>query len=136
MLVNRFKSLMYKLFYGRYGVDSYEYFLLIIYAASCVINAIFRVNIIQSITWLLFVYILWRMMSRNYTKRSRENTVFLSIYSKFKIEIKLFFDKIRYCRDSRFRKCKYCNAIIKLPFKRGHHTVKCPKCGNRFDVKI
>ena len=134
--MNRFKSLMYKLFYGRYGVDSYEYFLLVIYAILCLVNAIFRIQVIQSLTWLLFVYIIWRMMSRNHVKRSRENAVFTAIYSKFKIEAKLFRDKIRYSRDSRFRKCKYCHAIIKLPLKRGHHTVRCPKCGNRFEVKI
>lgn len=134
--MSRFRTFLNKFFYGRYGVDSYQYFLLIVYAFLCITNAIFRIRILQTITWFLFVYILFRMMSRNYCKRSSENAKFISIYSKLKIEIKLIFDKIRYSRDSRFRKCKYCHAIVKLPYKRGHHTVRCPKCGNRFDVKI
>ena len=134
--MNRFKRALYNFFNGRYGVDSYEYFLLAVYAVLCVINAIFRAVSIQLVTWILFVYIMWRMLSRNYIKRSRENLVFMSIYSKLKIEFKLFFDKIKYFRTARFRKCKHCRAIIKLPVKRGKHTVRCPKCGGRFDVKI
>ena len=134
--MNRLKQALYNFFRGRYGVDNYEYFLLIVYAALCLINAIFRNIATQIATWLLFVYILWRMMSRNYIRRSNENRKFMLVFSRIKTEIKLFFDRIRYVRRSRFRKCKHCRAIIKLPNKRGRHTVRCPKCGERFDVKI
>ena len=106
------------------------------YAVLCLINAFLLIGIVQLITWLLFVYIIWRMMSRNHYKRRRENEVFLKIFNSVKVRFKLFFDRIRYVRSARFRRCKHCKAIIKLPVKRGKHSVKCPKCTKSFDVRI
>ena len=135
-MVNKLKSLLFKFFSGRYGADKFEYFLIVIYGILCVINAFFLIEIIQLITWILCVYIIWRMMSRNYYKRRRENEIFMRIYSNVKINVKLFFDRLRYLKSARFRKCKHCKAIIKLPVKRGRHSVRCPKCAQSFDVRI
>ena len=33
-----------------------------------------------------------------------------------------------------YKKCPKCKQKIRLPLKKGEHTVKCPNCGNRFDV--
>jgi predicted RNA-binding Zn-ribbon protein involved in translation (DUF1610 family) len=33
-----------------------------------------------------------------------------------------------------YKKCPKCKQKIRLPLKKGKHTVKCPNCGNRFDV--
>lgn len=134
--MNKIKSFLYKFFNGRYGTDQFEYFLFAVYAVLCLINAFLLIGIVQLITWLLFVYIIWRMMSRNHYKRRRENEVFLKIFNSVKVSFKLFFDRIRYVRSARFRRCKHCKAIIKLPVKRGKHSVKCPKCTKSFDVRI
>ena len=134
--MNKLKSLLFKLFYGRYGSDSYEYFLLVIYACLCIVNAFLLIDVLQILTWILCFYILFRMMSKNHYKRRRENEKFLSVYSRIKVNIKLFFDRIRYFGRASFRKCKHCKAIIKLPVKRGKHSVRCPKCSQLFDVRI
>ena len=134
--MNRFKNWLFRFFSGRYGTDSFGYFLLILYAVLCIINAIFRALAIQIFTLVIAFYYIWRVFSRNYYKRSLENRRFLSIWNPIKTEVKLFFDKIRYSKTSRFRKCKHCKAILKLPNKKGKHSVRCPKCSNLFDVKI
>ena len=130
------KNKILRFFSGRYGLDSFGYFLLIVYAVLCILNAIFGFLPLQVLTVLIAFYSFWRMFSRNYYKRSAENRKFQNIRFKIKTEIKLFFDKIRYSKTSRCRKCKHCKAIIKLPNKKGKHTVRCPKCSNLFDVKI
>ena len=33
-----------------------------------------------------------------------------------------------------YKKCPKCKQKIRLPLKKGKHTVKCPNCGNSFDV--
>ena len=134
--MNRLKGFLYRFFSGRYGVDSYSYFLLAVYALLCIVNAIVLELILEIFTVALMIYIFWRMMSRNYLKRRRENDIFLKIWSPVKINVRLFFDRIRYVRRARFRKCKHCKAIIKLPVKRGKHVVRCPKCGDKFDVRM
>ena len=130
------RSKLATFFRGRYGIDSFGYFLFIVYAVLCIINAFFGFISVQIITLLLAVYSIWRMMSRNFWKRSRENQKFLSIKKTVQTEVKLLFDRVKYIKTARFRKCKHCRAIIKLPNKRGKHTVKCPKCGERFDVNF
>ena len=35
-----------------------------------------------------------------------------------------------------FRKCPACKSVLRLPRQKGKHTVRCPRCQHRFDVKI
>ncbi len=130
------RSKLASFFRGRYGLDSFGYFLFFIYALLCIFNAFFRLFSVQLITLLLAGYSIWRMMSRNFWKRSQENQKYLNAKTIVTTEVKLLFDRIKYVKTARFRKCKYCRAIIKLPNKRGKHTVKCPKCSQRFDVNL
>lgn len=123
-------------FRGRYGMDSFGYFLFVIYVILCVFNAVFGLVAVQFLTLILAVYSIWRIMSRNFWKRSQENQKYLNVKMIVKTECKLLIDRIKYIKTARFRKCKHCKAIIKLPNKRGNHTVKCPKCGQKFDVKL
>ena len=47
--------------------------------------------------------------------------------------------KCNYCgKDipSNARYCPHCKAQIKLPRKKGKHVVKCPRCRQRFDIKV
>ena len=134
--MNNLRSRVAAFFRGRYGLDSFGYFLFIVYAVLCIFNAFFGFVSVQLITLILAVYSIWRMMSRNFWKRSRENQKYVSAKMTVRTEAKLFIDRIKFIKTARFRKCKHCKAIIKLPNKRGKHTVKCPKCGQRFDVNL
>ena len=35
-----------------------------------------------------------------------------------------------------YRRCPGCRVTLRLPKRKGKHTVVCPKCGRRFEVKI
>ncbi|MGM9637743.1 MAG: hypothetical protein ACI3YK_07145 [Eubacteriales bacterium] len=39
-------------------------------------------------------------------------------------------------KDHVYRTCPMCLANIRLPKKKGEHQVRCPKCGNLFEIKI
>ena len=134
--MNRLKSVLIRFFAGRYGTDNFGRFLIAVYFVCSVLNVFLKSRILQILTLIIAIFSLWRMFSRNHYKRSNENRKFMSIWKPVKTEFKLFFDKIKYSKDSRFRKCKHCKAILKLPNKKGKHSVRCPKCGKLFDVKI
>lgn len=136
MNFNNIKAKIHALLSGRYGIDSFGYFLLAAYAVMCVLNAIISNYLIKILTLILALYMFYRIFSKNYVRRSSENRKFLKLWNPIKTEIKLLYDRIRLVKTDRFRKCKHCKAIVKLPNKRGNHTVKCPKCGEKFDVKI
>ena len=91
-------------------------------------------NIIRLFEVLLIVIIFYRYMSKNIKLRKKENDKYLEIKDKI---IKLFdYNKKKY-KDRNthmYKKCPKCKQKIRLPLKKGKHTVKCPNCGNKFDV--
>ena len=118
----------------RYGIDDLCIFLLLICFVLLVINTFVSNNIIRLFEVLLIVIIFYRYMSKNIKLRKKENDKYLEIKDKI---IKLFdYNKKKY-KDRNthmYKKCPKCKQKIRLPLKKGKHTVKCPNCGNRFDV--
>ena len=118
----------------RYGVDDLYKFLLLICFVLLVINTFISNNVIRLFEVLLIVIIFYRYMSKNIKLRKKENDKYLEIKDKI---IKLFdYNKKKY-KDRNthmYKKCPKCKQKIRLPLKKGKHTVKCPNCGNRFDV--
>lgn len=118
----------------RYGIDELYKFLLLICFVLLVINTFVSNNIIRLFEVLLIVIIFYRYMSKNVKLRKKENDKYLEIKDKI---IKLFdYNKKKY-KDRNthmYKKCPKCKQKIRLPLKKGKHTVKCPNCGNRFDV--
>lgn len=118
----------------RYGIDELYKFLLLICFVLLVINTFVSNNIIRLFEVLLIVIIFYRYMSKNIKLRKKENDKYLEIKDKI---IKLFdYNKKKY-KDRNthmYKKCPKCKQKIRLPLKKGKYTVKCPNCGNRFDV--
>ena len=84
------------------------------------------------IEFILVVVILYRFISKDIYKRSRENVLFR------KIKKKLFkpFSNIKRNindKDHVYKKCHYCKTTLKLPLpnKRGIKKVKCTNCKKR-----
>lgn len=130
----KFGDIYIKFMKDRYGVDELYKFLLLICFVLIVINTFISNNIIRLFEVLLIVIIFYRYMSKNIKLRKKENDKYLEIKDKI---IKLFdYNKKKY-KDRNthmYKKCPKCKQKIRLPLKKGKHTVKCPNCGNRFDV--
>jgi len=122
--------------YGRYGVDELYIALFVLYFVIFVINCFLSSSVLQILSLLLLVYAVFRSMSKNAVKRRKENEIFLQLYRPFKSEVILLKDRIRDFRSSRYRKCPHCGITIRLPRKTGKHTVICPKCRERMNVRI
>lgn len=121
---------------GRYGIDSLYYFLLGICFILIVINLFASSYIISIIETALFVYALYRVMSRNIYKRQQENERFIKLTRKPKGFINLQKCKNRDRKTHVYKKCPSCRNNLRLPREKGKHTVVCPCCKHRFDVRI
>lgn len=123
-------------FQGRYGIDKLFYFLFILSAIIAVINVFTQSWILQIIVYAICILAIIRALSRNYEKRRNENDKFCQIFhkisSKFKLLHNMWKDRKTHC----YVKCDCCKKILRLPKKKGVHTVKCPNCLNQFEVKI
>ena len=121
---------------GRYGIDRLYYFLLAICFILIVINLFVNSSIISLIESAVFVYAFYRLMSRNIYKRQQENEKFIALIEKPKKMINLQKCKMRDRKTHVYKKCPACKNNLRLPKQRGEHTVVCPCCKHRFDIKI
>ncbi len=129
--------------YGRYGYAGLDNMNKFVIAVSLILGFVnlFTVNyrtahlIIAVVEWGLFAFFIFRTVSRNIAARRKENASFVKFFSGVKRFFKLQKDRIKDIKKCRYRKCPSCKAVLRLPVKRGSHTVKCPKCGERFNVR-
>ena len=125
--------------YGSTGIDKFGIFLLIValllnfiamFFSGFVVTAVLRAAQI-----LLTLYFFFRLFSRNFAARRKENRAFTEVWGNVKKWFKLQFNRLKDIKHYRYRKCPSCKAVLKLPAKKGEHTVRCPRCGERFGVK-
>lgn len=122
--------------YGRYGPDNLYNFLTVTYMVVAIANAFLRSLILAILELVLIFFVFYRFFSRNIYKRSEENRKYLAVKSKIKGFFSLSRQKIKERKTHIYKKCPSCKAVLRLPRKKGEHTVRCPKCSNRFDVKV
>jgi len=139
----RFRQRLAAFMYGRYGADTLYWWSLGAYAVLWVLRIILArfgftaANIVLGIIGtFIIVFAIFRFMSRNIYKRSAENRKFRKILGSVKGKFTLIRDMIRDRKTHVFKKCPSCKAVLRLPRRSGEHTVRCPKCSNRFDVKV
>ena len=131
-----FREKMMRFMYGRYGTDHLYYFMFAIWLILAVVGLIVRHPVFYIIGIVVMVLMIMRSMSKNIAQRRKENQFFLKFFNPVKREVLLIKDRIRDIRTARYRRCRHCKALIKLPKVTGKHTVRCPKCGEKFDVHI
>ena len=134
--MGKFSNGLARFFYGRYGNDTLNKFLMVLYLV-CVVAVTILSYIIQSavftlvgwtVTLAIFIWSFYRTMSRNIYKRRRENERFCGFF-------KLRRNKFRDRKTHVYRKCPKCKAVLRLPKAKGKHFVNCPRCKNRFQTK-
>ena len=126
--------------YGRYGTDTLNKFYLGVYVSIVLIYSVVSIFVkdpatsaILIIAYLvsstaLIIIIFWRMFSRKIAKRRHENEVFCGFF-------KLTRNRFRDRKTHVYRKCPHCKAVLRLPRAKGKHTVVCPRCKHRFQVR-
>ena len=134
--MNNFKQKMIRFMLGRYGMDEMYFGLFGVWFILTMVNGFVKSVILSTLSAAALIWALWRFLSRNHAKRRAENEKFLKLWRPVKNWLTFQRDRFRDRKTARYRKCKHCKAIIRLPNQKGKHTVRCPKCGERFDVRI
>ena len=71
------RNALQRFMYGRYGNDQLNTFLLFSYLVLYLLHAITRVGLFYWVSFAGIVWALFRMLSRNFTRRRAENGKFL-----------------------------------------------------------
>ena len=141
---------------GRNGPDSLYYAMIVVSLAIEVADLFINSRVFSLISVAFFVLTMYRFFSKNLVQRQQENAKFLQLIAKIKnkdfsknpydikakkpskFQKKLDAYKVRF-RDRKthvFKKCPGCQAVIRLPKRKGEHNVCCPRCSTNFKVKI
>ena len=126
--------------YGRNGMDQMNQLLLRGYIGLLVAELVFNLLrlraplvICEVLLWVLMVYILFRMFSKNLPKRREENQRFLNWF--WRIKSNAAGAKARRAdKDHKYFPCK-CGAVCRVPVGKGKIVITCPKCGQKINAK-
>ncbi len=157
--MNDWRSRFFRFMEGRYGLrglsDNMQILLVAVYFLVALVNIFARSRIIGILQTALLLYTLFRVLSKNIPARENENRIVTAW--KYKIqdawqfrtanaqarkerrtEAKAQREKEKERRKDKehiYRECPACGATLRLPRKKGKHSVLCPRCGNKFGVE-
>ncbi len=135
-MLNRLKGALLRFMYGRYGGDQLNTALIVLYVMLALLGAISGWPLFSLLMFAVIAWSIFRMFSRNLAARRRENDAFLKLWRPVKAWFVLQKNRIRDCRTHLYHTCPHCKANLRLPRKKGKHTVRCPRCGDKFEMKV
>ena len=119
---------------GRNGTDQLSIALLIAGFVISLFSNFFWPLIFLS--YAIYIWMLFRMFSRNLPARQRENQVFLRVWHPitqwFSFQRTRFRDRKLY----RYFKCPHCGLRLRAPKGRGKIQVTCQKCHTEFIKRV
>lgn len=133
------KEKMQRFMYGRYGADELGRVLSAV-VLGCLVISMFAsfLPVLSVFYWIgiaLVIYSIFRMFSKNTSKRYAENQKFLNW--RYQMAVKRNQRKTRFAQRKiyRFYKCPQCSQKVRVPRGKGKICITCPKCRTEFVKK-
>lgn len=130
-LNERFKIFMY----GRYGVDPLSNFLAKSGLIMLFLSLIKPFNFLYIFALTAEVWAIFRSLSKNSEKRSREYRVYLECEEKVKKHFRLRKKMWTERKEFRYFKCSGCRIYLRVPKGKGNITITCPHCKKEITKK-
>ena len=117
---------------GRYGMDAFSKFLMIVWLILWGIDLFIDSVILSFLSIGFLIYMYYRIFSRDIQKRYQENVKYLNIknrvLSKFRSEKNMMVQR----KTHHIYKCPTCKQKIRIPKGKGRICITCPKCKTEF----
>ena len=131
MIMQKLREFMY----GRYGTDQLSLALFGGGFAFYVLYVFTRSRLLYLISLVLYGIAIFRILSKNHTKRRIENQKFMNLWYKLKnkwVGLRADFEERKTYKHF---KCPACGQKIRIPRGRGKVEILCPRCSNKFVKK-
>ena len=148
---------------GRYGWDQLGTFLMIASFAIEILGRILRSRIVYYVGLALFIWMLYRMLSRNIGARVAENQKFINLRNRFANwryfrqqkrsggkQGNTYYGDFSKSHDQAAREnnrasksggtiycyyyCPNCKQQVRVPAGKGKVRITCPQCGEKFET--
>ena len=135
-----------KMMTGRYGADQLSVALFVVYILLYFTAQITRSFILVLLSFIPFAFFVFRMFSRNISKRYQENYRFLNWWNPVWVRLRGVLYKVQAWfrklsvrwkdrRTHRYYKCPKCRNTLRVPKGRGKIAITCPVCKTEFIKK-
>ncbi len=126
--------------YGRNGVDQLGLSLVWVCLGLNILSALLSklVPVVATVLYwasiALWVYVLFRMLSKDVYKRREENSKWLNL--RWRLKSSHSEAKTRHAdKEHKYFTCKSCKTICRVPVGKGKIVITCPKCGAKIQAK-
>ena len=130
-MMEKFRRKLYYWMQGRYGIDELTKTLNILGIALLILSFVRPLRWLCLIALVLVGLNLFRMTSKNISRRLEERQKYLLFVSR----IRPFFTVIRLnIKDRgthRYFLCKDCRKVLRVPKGKGRIEIRCPECGKK-----
>ena len=120
---------------GRHGADNLSMFTLIAGLVLSLLATFTGISLFSLLGFALYVWTLFRMLSRNQEARQKENRKYLELTSGWKTRLSQFWKRQQNRKEYKYFKCPECKSWLRLPRGVGEVTVTCGKCHHAFKQK-
>jgi hypothetical protein len=134
--MNNFKYKLMQFMYGRNGNDTLGYATMALYFVVFVVNLFVNTIYLTIFGFLIILLMFYRLLSRDVVRRRSENERFMRLFNKVKPFFKQTARRMKDIKTHRYRTCPGCKVTLRLPLKRGTHTVVCPRCKRKVQVRV
>lgn len=124
----------YRFMQGRYGIDQLNSFLMIVCVICFIVNMFIGSIVLTFIAYGTWLFVIFRMFSKNIYARNRENDKYLNFFSPLSRWLKL---KLMSKQDpsNKYFSCPKCKQMVRVPKGHGTVVVTCPNCQNKFEKR-
>lgn len=122
-----------KFMYGRNGGDQLSNALLILSIILTFAGSLSKIQWISTIGFIPLGLSLFRVFSKDVSKRRMENYKFAMLLSPFYSKLKNTEKRLKDSKTHKYYKCPNCKQQLRVPKGKGKIVVTCTKCKTKFN---
>lgn len=126
-----FRNAIQRFLYGRYGMDRLGRALLYTGLTLLVLAVLTDSAGVNSLALVIYAVGLFRMLSRNYAARRRENDWYCRRSEPAARRLRLWRNMLR-DKEHRYFRCPGCKKYLRVPKGKGRIAITCRSCGCNF----
>ena len=120
---------------GRYGVDKLTQAQLWTGLGLYILNLFLRWPILAYLSTAIYVWAVYRFLSRNRVARAAENQKFQQFWYKLKDKPAQYKLRLQNSKEYKYFHCPKCHTVLRSRRGTGKRMITCPKCGHQFEKK-
>lgn len=121
--------------YGRYGSDTLNLALMILGLVLALIASIAGFWPINLLSYALYGYAIFRMLSKNIPARQKEYYSFLKVWTPLQKWFRIKKTAFQQRKQYKYFRCPNCHQDLRAPRGRGKIVVTCQRCRKEFKQK-